>query len=137
MARNKTKKELADAAYEKSERLRGQIDAFDGVQGQVTDHPPVFDEGRSPPPVCPHCRKRMDISVGGSWSHLRHWWASDTASEWKLQCNMCGGIVIVSKDVWTQVREAAIQAFVDRSPTKDVYEKRKKLLSKDEFRGAE
>lgn len=132
MGKPRTKRDLADAAYLKTETLRGQIDAFDGVQGKITDHPPIFDDGKSPPPVCPHCQKHMDISVGGSWTHLKVW---DSGN--RLQCDMCGGIVGVSQDVWVQVREAAIKAFVDRAPDKTSYERRKKMLIRDEMRGAE
>ena len=132
MAKPKTKRELADAAYLKTETLRGQIDVFDGVQGKVSDRLPLYDEGNSPPPVCPHCQKQMDISVGGSWTHLKPW----DENEWKLICNMCGGIVIVSGHVWMLVRGQAIQAFVDRSPDKTTYNRRKGMLSRDDERGA-
>jgi hypothetical protein len=133
-----TKREQSDAAYMKTEGLRGQIDAFDGVQGENPDHRlPLYDEGKSPPTVCPHCTKRMDAVVGGSWTHLKRWADDEEHNRWKLQCNQCGGIVIVSEDVWIQVRETAIKAFVDRSPDKTTYNKRKGMLSRDETRGAE
>lgn len=121
-----TKRELADAAYTKTETLRGQMDAFDGVQGENPDHRlPLYDEGTSPPRLCPHCGWQMDIYVGGSWTYLKPWGEDD----WKLICNQCGGLVIVSEDVWRQVREEAIKSFVDRSPDKATYEKRKGMLN--------
>lgn len=108
----KSKKALADEAYLKTETLRGQIDAFDGVQGADTTRPPIHDSGESPPPVCPHCFKAMGpLNVaGGRWTHLKRW-DNDPC---QLQCNDCGGAVIVSEDVWQQVRELAIATFRDR-----------------------
>jgi hypothetical protein len=120
-----------DAAYMKTEGLRGQIDAFDGIQGAENDRAVIEDYGKSAPEICPHCQtKAMHFPAGGLWTHLKVW---DQGH--RLQCNNCGGIVSVTEQVWIDVRELAIRTFVDRSPNKAVYEKRKGMLKRQ--RGAE
>lgn len=131
--KKQTKREAADAAYMKTETLRGQIDAFDGVQGAVIDREVLVDHGQSAPPICGHCQAKMNDRAGGGWTHLKVWREGET----RLQCNFCGGIVVVTQQVWEEVRHTAMQAFVDRSPNKAIYEKRKKMLEGQPTRGAE
>lgn len=132
MPKKASKCALADAAYLKTETLAGQIDAFDGVQGATSDRTVIEDYGKSAPELCPHCQQKMADRVGGFWTHLKVW---DEGH--RLQCNLCGGIVRVTEEVWTDVRELAIRSFMDRSPNKTAYEKRKKLLEGKPTRGAE
>lgn len=104
-----TKKQQADAAYLKTETLRGQLDAFDGVQGATSDRTVIEDYGKSAPEICPHCQtKAVYFPAGGLWTHLKVW---DQGH--RLQCNNCGGIVRVTEEVWTDVRELAVRTFTD------------------------
>lgn len=111
----KSKRQRADEAYLKTETLAGQIDAFDGVQGADDERKPIHDDGRSAPEICPHCFKRMDQEAGGKWTHLKQWRPEDGC---RLQCNFCGGIVVVNEIVWHEVRELAIATFRDRKAGK-------------------
>lgn len=134
MPKKQTKRAAADAAYLKTETLRGQIDAFDGVQGATSDRTVIEDYGKSAPEICPHCQSKAAVhfASGGIWTHLHVW-----EEGYRLQCNNCGGIVRVTPEIWQDVRELAIRSFVDRSPNTTAREKRKKLLDGKPTRGAE
>lgn len=98
----------ADAAYMKTETLRGQIDAFDGVQG---DSPPERIVVEGIPDRCPSCERAMNRP--SDWTHMM----IRNPNTPQLQCGNCSTIVVVSMGSWETVREDSVKRFKDRFET--------------------
>ncbi len=105
---SKADREKADAAYLKTETLRGQIDWLDGVQG---DSPPERIAVEGIPDRCPKCERAMNRP--SDWTHMM----VRANGVHQLQCGNCAAIVVVTPENWTLVQADSVKRFKDRFET--------------------
>lgn len=97
-----SKREMADEAWNRT--VQGQVDAFEGVQGEEPP-PEARTVATEFPRECPGCHRPADRPC--FWTHLR--------SGPMLQCGQCGHLVAVTTEAWKEVREDARRAFRDKA----------------------
>lgn len=108
----KAAQEKADAAYLRTETLRGQIDWLDGIQG---DSPPERIAVEGIPDRCPKCDRAMNRP--SDWTHMMRRAENIAANTGQLQCGNCAAIVVVSFDCYEKVREDSLARFKDKFET--------------------
>jgi hypothetical protein len=109
----KSKRQLADEAYERNEARRAKSLQLDIEHPICPDDPPcdecverttVVDRA---PLVCPNCNKDMHDAFGGAWTPVIRTFTFSYSH--KLQCGHCAYLLHVTEEVWNAVRNERYQ----------------------------
>ena len=107
----KSKRQLADEAYERNEARRAKSLQLD-IETAMCPDDPICDECADrttvvarAPLVCPHCNRDMHDAFGGAWTPM----TQGQAFGWRLQCGYCGKIISTTENAWKAVRDERYQ----------------------------
>jgi hypothetical protein len=123
----KSKQQLADEAYERSEARRAKSLQLDIESALPPAEEPTTVVERAPI-VCPACNQDMQDGFGGSWTPMTR----GMFLPFKLQCGHCGHMEFVVEEVWKAVRDERYQ----KVGVSDVKPQKPESSSRKRTRGA-